>query len=410
MTAHDTQTSGADRIAMLIPEFPGQTHAFFWREIAAIEAAGVEVQIVSTRKPAPGTCPHAFRETAVARTAYVFPPGVARASAFAIRRPAATLRALRYVQGLRETPAAGRARLLGLIPSAVELVRLCKMQGIQHIHIHSCANAAHLGALASILGGIGYSLTLHGNLPVYGTDHPSKMGRAHFVSAVTQPLAEEIRSVRADLHAPVIMMGVDTDRFKPAAPLETSKDRPFEVVSVARLNPTKGHRFFLRAMAALRDAGGPEVRYTIAGDGPARADILAEIATLGLASQVRLIGSVSEDRVLSLLQEADALALTSIGQGEAAPVAVMEAMACGLPVISSIIGGTPDMIDNGRDGLLVAQEDVPGIAVALQHLAEQPQDAARIGAAARETALELFDYRANAARLLMVVRAAQDKS
>ncbi|WP_425093884.1 exopolysaccharide biosynthesis GT4 family glycosyltransferase EpsE [Tropicimonas sp. S265A] len=408
MTADAAKPGGSRGIAMLIPEFPGQTHAFFWREIAAMEAAGAPVQIVSTRKPAPEACPHTFREAAVARTTYVFPPDIGRAALFLARRPGAALAALRYVQGLRETPAARRARLVGLIPSAVELVRLCQAQGIDHVHIHSCANAAHLGALAQILGGIDYSLTLHGNLPVYGTDHGSKMARARFVSAVTRPLADEIRSVRADLPAPVIMMGVDTDRFAPAPAPEGARARPFEVVSIARLNPTKGHRFFLRAMAALRDAGGAPVHYTIAGDGPAREAIVAEIAALGLGDQVDLIGSVSEDRVLSLLQGADALALTSIGQGEAAPVAVMEAMACGLPVISSVIGGTPDMVDDGRDGLLVPQEDVEAITAALRQLADDPQYASRIGTAARATALKLFDYRANAARLLAEIRTAQD--
>jgi glycosyltransferase involved in cell wall biosynthesis len=397
----------AERIAMLIPEFPGQTHAFFWREIVAMEAAGARVQIVSTRKPPPDACPHDFREAAVARTAYVFPPSLRRVVRVLARRPGAALAAVRYIAKLRETPAAQRVRLLALIGSAAELVQLCRRQGIAHVHIHSCANAAHLGALASILGGVGYSLTLHGNLPVYGTDHAAKMARARFVSAVTRPLAEEIRAVRPDLHAPVIMMGVDTHRFRPAAPAVPRGARPFEVVSVARLNPTKGHRFFLRAMAALRDAGGPEIRYTIAGEGPARTDILAEIAALDLGARVRLTGSVSERQVLELLQQADALALTSIGQGEAAPVAVMEAMACGLPVISSRIGGTPDMIDNGHDGLLVEQQDVSAIAAALRQLCQSPHEAARIGAAARETALRLFDDKTNAARLLAEIRTAQ---
>lgn len=390
---------------MLIPEFPSQTHAFFWREIAAMEAGGARVQIVSTRQPASDACPHAFRDAAVERTAYVFPPDIARAALFLARRPRAALAAVRYVLGLRETPVSARARLLGLIPSAAELMKLCQSREINHVHIHSCANAAHLGALAHILGGVGYSLTLHGNLPVYGTDHGAKMARARFVSAVTRPLAKEINAVRADIPAPVIMMGVDTDRFKPAPDVITG--HMFRVVSIARLNPTKGHRFFLRAMAALRDAGGPAVHYTIAGEGPARAAIVAEIEALDLADQVDLIGAVSEDRVLTLLQEADALALTSIGQGEAAPVAVMEAMACGLPVMSSVIGGTPDMIDTGRDGLLIAQEDVPAIAAALRQLAENPKEAARIGMAARATALSLFDYRANAERLLAEIRTAQ---
>lgn len=390
------------RIGVIVPEFPGQTHAFFWREIRAMEEAGAHVRIFSTRKPPASACPHGFRDRAVARTTYLFPPGPGWAGMLG-RAPGRAAQAAAYVAGLSETPAAGRARLMALIPSAAALAAACRADRIAHVHIHSCANAAHLGAIAHILSGLSYSLTLHGNLPVYGTDHGAKFARAAFVSAVTRPLAEEIRAVRADVPAPVIMMGVDTDRFRPAP--RGPRPGPFEVVSVARLNPTKGHRFFLRALAALRDRGGPGIRYRIAGDGPAEADIRAEIETLCLGDRVEMLGALSEDRVLALLQGADALALTSIGQGEAAPVAVMEAMACGLPVISSIIGGTPDMIEDGVDGLLVPQQDVTAIAGALEHLVSDPDAAARIGAAARETALEKFGYRANAAKLLAQIRA-----
>lgn len=393
------------RIGVIVPEFPGQTHAFFWREINAMEEAGAEVQIFSTRKPPESACPHGFRDAARARTQYLFPPSLSDALPEVARRPGRLAAAMRYVAGLTETPMAGRAKLGALLPSAAQLLRQCRAQGIRHVHIHSCANAAHLGALANILGDLSYSLTLHGNLPVYGTDHAAKFARAGFVSGVTRPLAAEIKGVRPDLHAPVIMMGVDAERFTPGNKAKAPADTPFQVVSIARLNMTKGHRFFLRAMAALRDQGAPKIRYAIAGDGPAQTEIEAEIARLDLGAQVQMLGPVSEDRVMALLQGADALALTSVGQGEAAPVAVMEAMACGLPVISSIIGGTPDMIEDGKDGLLAAQEDVEGIANALRRIAEDPALADSIGQAARKTALAKFDYRANATRLLEEIRA-----
>ncbi|MFD2858349.1 glycosyltransferase [Seohaeicola zhoushanensis] len=125
----------------------------------------------------------------------------------------------------------------------------------------------------------------------------------------------------------------------------------------------------------------------------------AEIAGLGLGPHVELLGSVGEDRVLALLQEADTLALTSIQQGEAAPVAIMEAMACGLAPVCSIIGGTPDMIRDGEDGFLVPQEDVAAIARATGILATNPLRRAAMGQAARATAERIFDHRGNALAL-----------
>jgi glycosyltransferase involved in cell wall biosynthesis len=302
--------------------------------------------------------------------------------------------------GLHETPLPTRLKLLALIPSAADLAATAARDGLSHVHIHSCANAAHLGALAHILTGLDYSLTLHGDLPVYGTDHGAKMARARFVSAVTRPLQQSLeQEIGPGRPYPVIWMGVDTDRFAPDP--EKHKTRPegrFEVVTVARLNNTKGHRFFLRAMAALRDEG-IDIHYRMAGEGPERAEIEVEIARLGLQDHAVLLGSVSEAAVLDLLQSADALALTSIRKGEAAPVAVMEAMSCGLPPICSIIGGTADMIEDGTDGFLVPQEDVAAITQATRKLATDPALRARMGAAARASARTKFDHRANALKL-----------
>ena len=394
-------------LGYLVPEFPSQTHAFFWRELGAIEESGVPVEVFSTRQPSASACPHAFADAARARTTYLFPPGPAALSAVA--RPARLVKALAYIAGLGETPLKRRIVLMALIGSAMRLVSECRARGIRHVHIHSCANAAHLGALAHILGDIDYSLTLHGDLPVYGTDHPAKMARARFVSAVTAPLQASLRrEIDENGRFPVIWMGVDTERFQPNQTARAARpDGRFEVVSAARLNFTKGHRFFLRAMAQLRGEG-LNIHYRLAGEGPERAAIEAEIAELGLGDHVEMLGSVGEDQVLELLQSSDALALTSIQQGEAAPVAVMEAMACGLPPICSIIGGTPDMIETGVDGFLVAQEDVSEIADATRQLITDPEKRATMGAAARATALRLFDHRTNAMKLYQEIAEADE--
>lgn len=322
-----------------------------------------------------------------------------------IRRPLRLLSAMGYVLSLTETPLAARLRLLALIGSAADMASRCSEEGIAHVHIHSCANAAHLGALAHILTGLSYSLTLHGDLRVYGTDHRAKMRNAGFVSAVTRPLQAALRrEIGTTQHYPVISMGVDTARFCPSTDRSAAQETDrLEVVTVARLNRTKGHHFFLRAMAKLRDEG-IDIHYRIAGDGPERQRIEAEIAELGLAGQVTLMGSVGEDVVLQLLRSCDALALNSIGEGEAAPVALMEAMSCGVPAVCSIIGGTADMIQDGVDGFLVPQEDVEAIAEAVRQFVADPDRRKRMGKAARTTALEKFDHRRNAMALFGEIR------
>jgi len=407
MSVPDGQTPRP--IGYLVPEFPSQTHAFFWREICALEEAGVPVHLMSTKRPAPGSCPHDFAEAAEGRTEYLFPPRLATTLPALVRRPAQTARAVGYIAGLRETPLVRRLKLLGLVPTAMGLVQTAARHGLSHIHIHSCANAAHLGALGHILGGPDYSLTLHGDMAVYGTDHAAKMQDARFVSAVTRALQTSLQDrIGPGRSYPLIWMGVDIERFRPAEePALYDASRPLRALTVARLNSKKGHVFFLRAMALLRDEG-IRIAYHIAGDGPAHDEISAEIAALNLEDQVTLLGSVSEDRVIDLLQETDIAALTSYGMGEAAPVSVMEAMACGVPCIVSIIGGTPDMITHEEDGILVPQQDVTAIADALRTLSRNPDMLVALSRRARATAEAKFSHRVNALKLYQAIAGTGD--
>lgn len=394
--------AGMPAAGVLIPEFPSQTHAFFWREIQAWRQAGVNVQILSTRRPPADSCRHEWAQEARQQTAYFFPPRSGSAARLALR-PIGTARAAAYVAGLRQSPIKHRIKLHGLIPCAADLRRHCDQRGIRHIHCHSFANAAHLCALARILGGPSYSLTLHGDLPVYGVDHQSKLARCLAVTTAGPHLIEPVAALgfprQKILSNP---MGVDTERFTPAV------NRPaisgeLAVITVARLNRNKGHRFALAALRRLVDAG-LDIKYTIVGDGPYRPDIDQQVSELRLKERVSLLGERGEAEVLELLRQHDAFVLSSVGLGEAAPVSVMEAMSCGLPVVASIIGSTPAMIHDGQSGFLTAQEDVAAIEHALKRIATDIVLRREIATAARRTAVEQFDARASSLRLLEHLR------
>ncbi len=391
------------RIGILVPEFPSQTHIFFWREIVAFRRMGVEVHLLSTRRPAE-VCRHEFAEAAAKETHYVYPPQLGPSLAALASRPGAFARCLGYVASLYQTSVKGRLRKSGLILTAADLLVHCRRVGLEHIHVHSCAESAHLVALCSILGGPPYSLTLHGDLPIYGTDHDHKMARACFIACDAAPLTRQITSTVGyppDRLA-VLWNGVDTDRFQGTVP-RPPHPGPIRLLTVARLNVSKGHR---HALAALRMAvdRGCDIHYTLAGEGPYREEIEAEIRKLGLQDRVTLTGTLGEGEVIPLLQQADIFVLPSIGLGEAAPVAVMEAMSCGLPVICSIIGGTPDMITHGEDGLLIKQGDEQAIAEALIRLVNDPEERARLGRNARTRAVQTYDSRKTAGALLDMIR------
>lgn len=383
------------KVAILIPEFPSQTHAFFWREIQALRSLNIDVVLVSTRRPAADACRHDFAGPAAQETIYLFPPEWLADTLFLLSQPGGLFKAIRYVFNLRESSWAQRLAAMMLLLPAARLCRLTRAQSIVHLHVHSFANSAHVAAIAKLLGGSDFSLALHGDLEVYGKDHASKVKFASFARCVTLPLKQQLldRAILPASRIHLLWMGVDTKHFSPIERSVQLKETSFRLLTVARLHVNKGHRFALQAIHRLK-AQGINVRYTIVGDGPAREDIASTVKSLGLTDVVDMVGTKSEADVLRLLQGSDALLLTSVGMGEAAPVAVMEAMACGLPVVCSIIGGTPDMINHGHDGFLVPQEDIDAIAACIRQLIENPDLPLRVGTAARDRALRNFDSHA----------------
>jgi glycosyltransferase involved in cell wall biosynthesis len=378
------------RIGYLVPEFPSQTHIFFWREICALRELGADLTLFSTRRPKQ-QMRHSFKEAAQQETIYLFPPQFLSAFWVLMARPRWLIAMIGYILHLKETSLTQKVRLCGLMLVAAELHANVTKLRISHVHAHSCADSAHLLALAALSGAFTHSLTLHGDLPVYGTDHAAKFARTAFVSVVTHALQQQVMKVCdvARERLPVIRMGVNTEQFFPVA--REVVENELRLITVARLAPAKGHSVALQAIKKLKEQmPSLKVNYTIVGEGEIREQIAHDITTLGLQQQAQLVGTAGEDEVARYLQAADVFILPSVGLGEAAPVSVMEAMASGLAVISSIIGGTPEMIEDGVDGFLFERGDVERLTEILMTLARDPELRKKIGAAARLKAESQF--------------------
>jgi colanic acid/amylovoran biosynthesis glycosyltransferase len=392
-------------IGYLVPEFPGQTHIMFWREVQALKQLGERVALVSTRRPST-PCPHDFAADATADTHYVFPPSAPELSRWFASGARGLSQARAYLRELKPAGIRDRAMRYGLLASAVDLTYWARRHGIDHLHGHSCADAAHVLALANRLGGPPYSLTLHGDIGVYGTDHRSKMKAATFVQTVGRHLRSQVRDQAGlpDSRILETFMGVRTSAARePSADRSTSRGR-LNLVTVARLHPAKGHAHALKAIRGGVEKG-LDLRYTIVGEGPHRAALVELCGDLGLRDRVTFAGAQSEEAVFDTLSKADAFALPSTGTGEAWPVSVMEAMSASLPVVATIIGATPEMITPGHDGFLVAQADEAALLDKFELLANDVDLRLRIGAAARATARQRFDVKVSAANLRDAIRA-----
>jgi glycosyltransferase involved in cell wall biosynthesis len=199
----------------------------------------------------------------------------------------------------------------------------------------------------------------------------------------------------------LIHHGVELDRFVPAPRAEDAVAR-VEVVSVGRLVEKKGFPDLLRACSVLSDGSTP-YRLRVYGDGPLRGELTALRDELGLHEEVELVGERDGEDVLRAYQGADVFALTPLvtadGDRDGVPNAIVEAMACGLPVVTTDAGGITEIVEHGVNGLLAQPGDVPAIA---RHLAELIGDASRrrtLGEAGRRTVEEGFDVRSAAHEL-----------
>lgn len=206
---------------------------------------------------------------------------------------------------------------------------------------------------------------------------------AHAIVANSRAAARQLESegVAAD-RVRVIPNGVDADRFgqRPIGLAVTT------ILTVANLRSEKAHEVLLAAAAQLRRYS--YLRYVIAGDGPRATELRALAERLGVAAQVRFLGH--REDVPALLADADAFVLPS--RSEAFPNGAIEAMAAGLPVIASRVGGLLDLIDDGRTGLLVPPDDPGALAAALESLILSPARAAMLGAAARSDVTRRYSF------------------
>ena len=387
---------GSTRIGVLIPEFPGQTHIFFWREIEALRDFGADVKIISTRKPAVENF-HEFHSE-VGDTFYLTSLPVFRTILFLAFNIRWLSRCLSYCMKLKGGPRV-KMRTSGFILFAANLIMYCKKHRIDHLHVHSSADAAHVAALASFANKFSYSICVHGNLNQYGDNHSAKFDNAAFIVTVTNPLSKEVSSVLAcdrSPRIPVIPMGVDIDKFRPNV-RKNQEPNKFVITSVSRLAHVKGHSFALQALSRL--PATIDFQYNIVGDGDMREALEDEARELGISDKVKFLGFKKEGEVYEILQQTDVFMLTSFGYGEAAPVAIMEAMACGVTPICSIIGGTTDMITDCHDGKLVEQKNIDDITAALIYLLSDRSRLQEISQNARKTAEVKFCHRISANKL-----------
>ncbi len=363
------------RIAYLVNQYPGPTHSFIRREIAALEAQGWEIFRFTVRR-SEAALPDEADLAEQTRTQAILEAGSAtlllRSLATFVTRPIAFLRALGLVLRLGLMSHRGLLRHVVYLAEACTLAHWLAQRGTQHLHAHFGTNPAMVAMLCREVGGPPYSFTVHGPEEFDRAEAlalSEKVKRAAFVIAVCNfGRSQLFRWSRPEdwEKVDVVRCGLGVDLLKASPARAQLQPR---LVCVARLGEQKGHLLLLEAAARLKTEA-MDFHLVFVGDGPMRQRIEARIRALELADRVRLTGWLSEKEVRDEIVASRALVLPSFAEG--LPVVIMEALALGRPVVATYVAGIPELVESGTCGWLVPAGSVDALAEAMRAVLRAP--------------------------------------
>ncbi|APW64240.1 Alpha-D-kanosaminyltransferase (plasmid) [Paludisphaera borealis] len=381
-SSYEAPTAGPMRIAYLVNTYPVTSASFIRRELMEVEAQGASVARFTLRRWAtPLVDPVDLEEARKTRAVLeVGASGLAKglvASAF--RRPGKFARALAQAwrlgrRGSGSSSARGFARHLIYLAEACVLLDWHREQRTDHVHAHYGTNSTTVALLCRTLGGPPYSFTTHGPEEF---DQPLALGLdlkirdAAFAVAISEHGRSQLcRWVPYDQWSKIEVVRCGLDPMfldAPHVPLPEAR----RLVCVGRFAEQKGLPVLLEAAGRLR-AEGVAFDLTLVGDGPLRGEIEAQVKRHRLEDCVRLAGWKSNAEVRNLITDSRALVLPSFAEG--LPVAIMESLALGRPVISTWVAGTPELVEPGVCGWLVPPGSAEALASAIRELLDTPLD------------------------------------
>jgi colanic acid/amylovoran biosynthesis glycosyltransferase len=387
------------KITFLLQSFPCLSETFILNQITGLIDLGCEVRIIAFGKSGdPKQHPDVARYRLLDKTTYIQPPKSKLACRFkaAVQTLSGFLRHPIFVYRLqKKLLAEGRSYFYPKLFMALAVIR----QRADIIHCHYGPTGQQAIFLKDIGLKIKISTAFHGyDLSMYLNEHGSNSYRDLFEKGdLFLPVSEFWKQKLIGLGCPaeksiVHHMGIDTAIFKPGVRGRDSERT--KILTVARLTEKKGHCYALEAFRRAIDVF-PQLEYHIAGDGPLFEELKKLTCDLGIENHVVFHGKVDAEEALQLYKNADIFLLSSVtssqGDMEGIPVSLMEAMACGLPVISTVHSGIPELVIDGQTGYTVGEKDVKALTDRIVCLANDPELCKTIGRRARNYVIKQFD-------------------
>jgi len=387
------------RVAYVLKMYPRFSETFVLNELLELERQGVVLRVFSLKRPNDGIA-HADVQRLRAAVTYL-PESLPRlvwAQRELLRRRPLRLLAL-FLRAVRKRRLDSAKHVLQAGALAPRLLD----ERWTHLHAHFASGSTSVALNASRLTDVPYSLTAHAKDIYLDSVRPADLARklapARFAVTVSDYNAAYLRPLANGTRVVRVYNGIDLERFTPNG---TPRDRPPLVLAVGRLIEKKGFDDLVRACASL-DAEGTDFRCAIVGKGPLRDDLQTLIDRLGLGSRVSLTGPLPRERLLHLYPRAAVMAAPCTvgddGNRDGLPTVLVEAMALGVPVVTTPVTGIPELVEDGVTGLLVPERAPAALARAIGRLVAEDELAQQVAAAARARVEERFDLRRNVAQL-----------
>ncbi len=394
-------------LVYVLKRFPKISETFILQEIAELIRQGERVAVFALLRPHAGEPWHAGSAELASHTVYL-PTGPPRAVALLwasllvlLTSPARSTAALAVA--LRWSLQQRRMDHLKRFGEAAYIQRRVPAQA-DHIHAHFAHGPATVALLLSRMAGVPFSFTGHARDIFELTPSPilaDKMARARFVVTVSKFTREHLRGIAHPIDRDkvvVVRNGLNASSFSPRG---GDPDGVPLLLSVGRLVEKKGQDTLLEACALLRDRG-LVFRVEVVGEGPQRARLEDAIHRLGLNGHVALLGSRDRDEVRAAYDRAHVFVLpcrqTSVGDRDGLPVAIVEAMAVGVPVVTTPVAGIPELVGDGVSGILVPPDDPARLAEAVERVLTDRALRSRLVVGGR-TVASRYDLRESVTRL-----------
>lgn len=393
------------KIAYIVSLFPCLSETFILREIEELSNLGYDITIFSLKSARKKK----LRHEAARKYRHVTHYPHILSFFIAILHPLKFIKLATKIFKYNKSNFLYLLKSFYIIPIAMQYAEIMKQKDIKHLHAHWATIPTSAAWIVNEITEIPYSFTAHA-WDIWKNNEMLlvKIKDAKFtatISGFNKKLLSQDLSRRTTNKINIVHCGIDVDKFNYSQPQPYKK---LKIISVGRFVEKKGFIYLVKACRQLLDRGF-EFECSIVGKGPLWKEIAELITTLNMENHVNLPGAMAQEILQEEFKNSDLFVLPAVKAGngdlDGIPVVLMEAMALGIPVISTKVSGIPELIDNGKSGLLVDEKNVSQLADTIEQFSSFSNFNIKFAVAGRRKIEQEFNIKKSAYQMSDLIQA-----